>query len=1038
VFLSGCDGFTVSEKELDLKVGQTATLTITPDSAAEKITWSSDNPEVATVEAGVVTGVGEGETVITAKLGSKEQTIEVTVSYITVTFDTMGGSEIASVNLSYGSKLTKPEDPEKPGKVFVDWYTDSTLSSLYDFNAAVTADLTLYAKWDDDTYDVVFKVEGELYHQTTAKLGAKVEEPEEPAKTGYNFLGWFFLYQGQHEIEYDFDFPVEGPLEIYAKFSPRNDIPYVVKHYKYNAETGEFDLAETENLIGTADKEIKINTKQYEGLIPEEDEYRAVILPDGSLVVEIKYIELNFSFKMELNGGNFTYKDKAEMVDDFLEDYNTFCGTNYTTENLPNGPWVLTNFHTFLYDSKYYEKWRWMPAYLAKVGSNTNRPACAAFATVNNATAFNAINSNYIYALSYEIRGFILDRKYVENTNWMSSDYSQYELGHGFWDTFVEYNEVTEFKNLTEPYQLPTAVYREGYNFAGWFLDPEFTKSVTKMVRNGTVYAKWTEKNPVTQIVILNPITTLTKYGTHQLQIDVLPANAFNKSIHFITSNDKVLRISETGLITAENVGTAKITVKSAVRDVKAEITITVTGFDDIEVGFSEDYDGALYVDEEVTMTVKGVGNIADSDLEFVSRNPEVATIDANGLIKALKGGEAEIDIKRKSSGTVLLTIIITVLETPGTDRIDALLELLKEANQDVVATLNASLLYDTSSNQQYFKATYGSVNLYLFDNLVIDDKTYMINPAVMTNKHSGLMSSVEFIVVHDTANISGGLANHGTYWLNTSHTTSIHFTVGDYGVIQDLDTRYIGHHAGDGSSNVITWDDTGVKATANLEPEIDISLDGFYTVNGVKTNIVAPKNSGKILDKSYFADLAPRWKIGPNGNYFLGGTWFTTSQVSRGVIGSKGGNPNSIGIEMCVNTTGDIYDTWQRTAKLIAKLIEDNDLDYTRVIQHNTITGKNCPQSLRYSDYWDEFMEFVKIEHIIRTEYADAEITMVSHNPTILSNTGRIISLPQTTQYVTYTITVKIDSNQKSITLGSVVPGLSTWNQYNGLYAIK
>ena len=108
-------------------------------------------------------------------------------------------------------------------------------------------------------------------------------------------------------------------------------------------------------------------------------------------------------------------------------------------------------------------------------------------------------------------------------------------------------------------------------------------------------------------------------------------------------------------------------------------------------------------------MTVKGVGNIADSDLEFVSRNPEVATIDANGLIKALKGGEAEIDIKRKSSGTVLLTIIITVLETPGTDRIDALLELLKEANQDVVATLNASLLYDTSSNQQYFKATYGA-----------------------------------------------------------------------------------------------------------------------------------------------------------------------------------------------------------------------------------------------------------------------------------------------------------------------------------------
>ena len=65
--------------------------------------------------------------------------------------------------------------------------------------------------------------------------------------------------------------------------------------------------------------------------------------------------------------------------------------------------------------------------------------------------------------------------------------------------------------------------------------------------------------------------------------------------------------MSDTGLITAENIGTARITVKSAVRDVKAVIEITVTGFDDIDVEFSAGYDGLLYVGEEVTVTVKGV-----------------------------------------------------------------------------------------------------------------------------------------------------------------------------------------------------------------------------------------------------------------------------------------------------------------------------------------------------------------------------------------------------------------------------------------------
>ena len=131
---------------------------------------------------------------------------------------------------------------------------------------------------------------------------------------------------------------------------------------------------------------------------------------------------------------------------------------------------------------------------------------------------------------------------------------------------------------------------------------------------------------------------------------------------------------------------------------------------------------------------------------------------------------------------------------------------------------------------------------------------------------------------------------------------------MGDYGVIQSLDTRYAAHHAGDGDDVTFAWEDTGVKANDDTNPDIDISADGYYAFNGQKTPIKAPTKNGQIIDKSYFTELGPNWKIGANGNISarLG---LRPRKLRVGVIGSRGGNLNSIGIEMCVNTGGDIYD---------------------------------------------------------------------------------------------------------------------------------
>lgn len=72
----------LDQTALLLMVGESATLiaTVLPENADDKtVTWTSNNPGVATVDHGVVTAVKSGTAIITAKAGTKSATCTVTV-----------------------------------------------------------------------------------------------------------------------------------------------------------------------------------------------------------------------------------------------------------------------------------------------------------------------------------------------------------------------------------------------------------------------------------------------------------------------------------------------------------------------------------------------------------------------------------------------------------------------------------------------------------------------------------------------------------------------------------------------------------------------------------------------------------------------------------------------------------------------------------------------------------------------------------------------------------------------------------------------
>ncbi len=67
---------------------------------------------------------------------------------LTVTFDTMGGSELPSQSIQYGGTVEPPGETVRPGYVLEGWSIAPEGAALWDFEHDIVTDtLTLYAVW---------------------------------------------------------------------------------------------------------------------------------------------------------------------------------------------------------------------------------------------------------------------------------------------------------------------------------------------------------------------------------------------------------------------------------------------------------------------------------------------------------------------------------------------------------------------------------------------------------------------------------------------------------------------------------------------------------------------------------------------------------------------------------------------------------------------------------------------------------------------------------------------------------------------------
>ena len=117
-----------------------------------------------------------------------------TANEYTITFNTDGGSEVASITQLYGRPVSAPADPTKVGHTFTGWVREDGSAFSFDGYTMEAASFTLKATWKANTYSVTLVPNGGRINSgnvTEYTYGIGATLPTDVTRLGYKFLGWY-------------------------------------------------------------------------------------------------------------------------------------------------------------------------------------------------------------------------------------------------------------------------------------------------------------------------------------------------------------------------------------------------------------------------------------------------------------------------------------------------------------------------------------------------------------------------------------------------------------------------------------------------------------------------------------------------------------------------------------------------------------------------------------------------------------------------------------------------------------------------------
>lgn len=174
---------------------------------------------------------------------------------------------------------------------------------------------------------------------------------------------------------------------------------------------------------------------------------------------------------------------------------------------------------------------------------------------------------------------------------------------------------------------------------------------------------KVTVKQPVKKIQISKNVLAVQKGKTVNIKATVKPKNASNKKLKYKTSNKKIATVNSKGKVKGIKNGTVTITVTAADGSKKKATCKVGVYTAKIKKATVSPSKKTLNVGQTVTLKtkIKSPSKGAVNLFTWTSSNKKVASVDANGKVKALKAGTATITGTAADGSKKKVTCKITV-----------------------------------------------------------------------------------------------------------------------------------------------------------------------------------------------------------------------------------------------------------------------------------------------------------------------------------------------------------------------------------------
>ena len=170
-----------------------------------------------------------------------------------------------------------------------------------------------------------------------------------------------------------------------------------------------------------------------------------------------------------------------------------------------------------------------------------------------------------------------------------------------------------------------------------------------------------------TSVALNNTTLTLDTGKTANLKATVYPSNAANKKCTWSSSNTRVATVDGNGKVTAKQVGTATITVKTA-NGKTASCNVTVQAVQAVPTSVSLNKTSlTLDVSKSYTLAKTVSPSNAVTSYTWSSSNTRVATVDGNGKVTAKKAGTATITVKTANGKTASCNVTVQAVQAVPT-----------------------------------------------------------------------------------------------------------------------------------------------------------------------------------------------------------------------------------------------------------------------------------------------------------------------------------------------------------------------------------